>query len=175
MICLRQSLSPVNMRQLRSAVASSGCSSGRLLYQGHVDASEGMHPFELEGSKRKSTLAYIRHIVKYQVDSLPSCSSPCCHPLRNISTPFPSRFATQTTHTSATPPKSGDAASNNNSNENAAACHSSNTRVSFEEKELDITHLGHCAYLVDSRSEQQEVRPRPLHGDRQMFRSYCSQ
>ena len=89
MICLRQSLSPVNMRQLRSAVASSGCSSGRLLYQGHVDASEGMHPFELEGSKRKSTLAYIRHIVKYQVDSLPSCSSPCCHPLHYIHTPSP--------------------------------------------------------------------------------------
>lgn len=53
-----------------------------------MDASEGMHPFELEGSKRKSTLAYIRHIVKYQVVFLPSCSSPCCHPLNDISLPL---------------------------------------------------------------------------------------
>jgi hypothetical protein len=87
--------------------------------------------------------------------------------------PFPSRFVTQTTHTSA-PPKSGAAASNNNSNEHAAASQSSSTRVSFEEKELDTTQLGHYAYLVDSRSEQQEVPPRPLHRARQMFHAYCT-
>ena len=60
-------MSPVSLPKIRTAAGS----SGRLLYQGQVDVSEGMQPFELEGSKRKSTLAYIRHVVKYQVASPP--------------------------------------------------------------------------------------------------------
>jgi hypothetical protein len=62
----RQGLSPVTLLQLRNNVAA-GDNRRLQLYQGQVDASEGMQPFELEGSKRKSTLAYIRHVVKYQV------------------------------------------------------------------------------------------------------------
>jgi hypothetical protein len=62
----RQGLPPVTLLQLRNNVAM-GDSRRLQLYQGQVDASEGMQPFELEGSKRKSTLAYIRHVIKYQV------------------------------------------------------------------------------------------------------------
>jgi hypothetical protein len=60
-------MSPAGLQQLRSATATPGAGCRRLLYQGRVDASQGMLPFELEGSKRKCTLAYTRHIVKYQV------------------------------------------------------------------------------------------------------------
>ena len=61
----RDGLPPVNLQQIRATAALGGGS--KQLFQGHVDASEGLQPFELQGSKRMSTLAYTRHVVKYQV------------------------------------------------------------------------------------------------------------
>lgn len=77
----RDGLSPVNLQQIRAAAAL----GSRQLFQGQVDASEGLQPFELQGSKRKSTLAYTRHVVKYQVRLASACSCrflPCCLPAK---------------------------------------------------------------------------------------------
>ncbi len=81
----RDGLPPVNLQQIRAMAALGGGS--RQLFQGHVDASEGLQPFELQGSKRMSTLAYTRHVVKYQVRVLLAlaCSCrflPCCLPAK---------------------------------------------------------------------------------------------